>query len=401
MNKLIIKNVEIVDFSNTLKGDVYIEDGIIKEIGIELNKDCEVIDGMGKTLMPGFIDLHSHFREPGFEYKEDIKSGSGAAAKGGYTSVVLMANTKPAISNKKNYDYVIQRGKEIGITNIHQCVTVTKDMKGNSTEHLDSMLNIEGLKFISEDGKGVMDSKIMIEAMNKAKKKNIVVISHAESHDLSSVDMRLAENTMTWRDITLAQHTGARLHMAHVSTKEAMNHIIDGKKNGVNLTCEVTPHHIALNSKTKYRVNPPLREEEDRLALIEGIKSGYVDCIGTDHAPHSEEDKIGGAPGMIGLEFSFTICNTKLVEDKHITINQLSYLMSKGPAKIMDDNSRGTIAIGKIADLVLIDRNRKIKLNKESIVSKSKNSPLIGFEGFGQVLMTMKNGKIVYKEGEF
>ncbi|SFB45574.1 dihydroorotase [Clostridium frigidicarnis] len=401
MNKLIIKNVEIVDFSNTLNGDVYIEDGIIKEIGIEINKDCEVIDGMGKTLMPGFIDLHAHFREPGFEYKEDIKSGSGAAAKGGYTSVVLMANTKPAISNKKDYDYVIQRGKEIGITNIHQCVTVTKDMKGSSTEHLDSMLNIEGLKFISEDGKGVMDSKIMIEAMNKAKKKNIVVISHAESHDLSSVDMRLAENTMTWRDITLAQHTGTRLHMAHVSTKEAMNHIIDGKKNGVNLTCEVTPHHIALNSKTKYRVNPPLREEEDRLALIEGIKSGYVDCIGTDHAPHSEEDKIGGAPGMIGLEFSFTICNTKLVEDKHITINQLSYLMSKGPAKIMDDNSRGSIAIGKIADLVLIDRNRKIKLNKESIVSKSKNSPLIGFEGFGQVAMTMKNGKIVYKEGEF
>lgn len=401
MDKLLIKNVEIVDFSNTLKGDVYIENGIIKEIGIDLNKDCNIIDGMGKTLMPGFIDMHAHFRDPGFEYKEDIKSGSKAAAKGGYTSVVLMANTRPVISNKKDYDYVIKKGEKIGITNIHQCVTVTKEMKGSSTEHLDSMLNIEGLKFISEDGRGVMDSKIMIEAMGKAKKKNIVVISHAESHDLSSVDMRLAENTMTWRDITLAQYTGARLHMAHVSTKEAMNYIIDGKRKGVNLTCEVTPHHIALTSNTKYRVNPPLREEEDRLALIEGLKEGYVDCIGTDHAPHSEEDKISGAPGMIGLEFAFTTCNTKLVKDGHITINQLSYLMSKGPAKIMDDSSRGAIAIGKIADLVLVDRNKKVKLNKESIVSKSKNSPLIGFEGYGQVLMTMKNGKIVYKEGEF
>lgn len=398
--KLLIKNAKIVDFSQTSVGDIYIEDGIIKEIGKELNKNCEIIDAKGYTLMPSFIDLHVHFREPGFTYKEDIESGSKAAVRGGYTTTVLMANTRPCVSSREVYDSIIERGKEVGLVNIHQCITVTKNMRGESTGHLDELLNIEGLKFISEDGRGVMDSKIMIQAMEKAKKKDIVVISHAETHDLSKIDMRLAENTMTWRDITLSEYTRARLHMAHVSTKEAMEYVIESKKRGGRVTCEVTPHHIALTSDTEYRVNPPLREEEDRKFLIDAIKKGYVDCIGTDHAPHSKEDKEKGAPGMIGLEFSFTICNTKLVKEGHITLNKLSEIMSYGPSKIMDDKERGVISMGRKADLVLVDPHREVTLDERFIESKSNNSPLIGFKGYGEVLMTLKDGQVVYRGGD-
>lgn len=393
--ELLIKNVRVLDHRQSFEGDVYIKDGYINELGKSLDKKCEVFEGKGLTLMPGFIDLHAHFRDPGFTYKEDIESGSRAAIRGGYTTVVLMANTNPTVSSRETYNYVLEKAKEVGLVDIEQCITVTKDLKGETTEHLDEIFEHEDIKVISEDGKGVMDSKLLIEAMNKAKGKGIVVISHAESHDLSKIDMRLAENTMTWRDITLAKYTGAKLHMAHVSTKEAMKYIIDAKNEGVNVTCEVTPHHIALNSSISYRVNPPIREEEDRLFLIEAIRKGYVDAIGTDHAPHSEEDKKNGAPGLIGLESAFTVCNTKLVRAGHISLNKLSEIMSYGPAKILGDK-KGAIEIGYIGDLVLVDEKVKVRIEKETINSKSKNTPFIGFEGYGKVVATIKSGRVVY-----
>lgn len=395
--ELLIKNVRVLDHHQTFEGDVYIKDGYINELGKSLYKKCEIFEGKGLTLMPGFIDLHAHFRDPGFTYKEDIESGSKAAIKGGYTTVVLMANTNPSVSSRETYNYVLEKSKEINLIDIKQCITVTKDLKGETTEHLDEIFEHEDIKVISEDGKGVMDSKLLIEAMNKAKDKGVVVISHAESHDLSKIDMRLAENTMTWRDITLAKYTGAKLHMAHVSTKEAMKYIIDAKNEGVNVTCEVTPHHIALNSSISYRVNPPIREEEDRLFLIEAIRKGYVDAIGTDHAPHSEEDKKNGAPGLIGLESAFTVCNTKLTIEGHISLNKLSEIMSYGPAKILGE-SKGAIEIGYIADLVLIDEKAKVRIEEETINSKSKNTPFIGFEGYGKVVATIKSGRVVYRE---
>lgn len=395
--ELLIKNVMVLDHHQTFEGDVYIKDGYINEVGKSLDKNCEIFEGKGLTLMPGFIDLHAHFRDPGFTYKEDIESGSKAAIKGGYTTVVLMANTNPPVSSRETYNYVLEKSKEINLIDIKQCITVTKDLKGETTEHLDKIFEYEDIRVISEDGKGVMNSKLLIEAMNKAKDKGIVVISHAESHDLSKIDMRLAENTMTWRDITLAKYTGAKLHMAHVSTKEAMKYIIDAKNEGANVTCEVTPHHIALNSNISYRVNPPIREEEDRLFLIEAIRKGYVDAIGTDHAPHSQEDKKNGAPGLIGLESAFTVCNTKLTREGHISLNKLSEIMSYGPAKILGE-SKGAIEIGYIADLVLVDEKAKVRIEEETINSKSKNTPFIGFEGYGKVVATIKNGRVVYRE---
>ena len=397
---LLIKNVNLIDESNNFFGDIYIEKGLIKELGTELNKECETLDGKGLVLMPAFIDTHAHFRDPGFEYKEDIESGSKAAVRGGYTTVTLMPNTKPVCSSKKVLDYVVNKGKEVGLVDLYQTVSITKNLSGEEINHLREFEGNPNVKAITDDGKGVSDSKIMMEAMKIAKENNWIVMSHAESPEFSKVDMRLAENMMTWRDITLAKFVDCRLHMSHVSTKEAMKYIIEGKNDGVKVTCEITPHHLALNNKiSNYRVNPPIREEEDVNFLIKAIKMNYVDCIGSDHAPHSKEDKEKGAPGMIGIEQAFSICYTKLVKENHISLNKLSQLMSGNAAKLLNIN-KGKLQPGFLGDLVLIDLNKKRIFKEEDIVSRSKNTPFNGMEFYGDVVVTIKNGKIVYK-GEF
>ncbi|HAT4115782.1 TPA: dihydroorotase [Clostridium perfringens] len=397
---LLIKNVNLIDESNNFFGDIYIEKGLIKELGTELNKECETLDGKGLVLMPAFIDTHAHFRDPGFEYKEDIESGSKAAVRGGYTTVTLMPNTKPVCSSKKVLDYVVNKGKEVGLVDLYQTVSITKNLSGEEINHLREFEGNPNVKAITDDGKGVSDSKIMMEAMKIAKENNWIVMSHAESPEFSKVDMRLAENMMTWRDITLAKFVDCRLHMSHVSTKEAMKYIIEGKNDGVKVTCEITPHHLALNNKiSNYRVNPPIREEDDVNFLIKAIKMNYVDCIGTDHAPHSNEDKEKGAPGMIGIEQAFSICYTKLVKENHISLNKLSQLMSGNAAKLLNIN-KGKLQPGFLGDLVLIDLNKKRIFKEEDIVSRSKNTPFNGMEFYGDVVLTIKDGKIVYK-GEF
>ncbi|EOU1760909.1 dihydroorotase [Clostridium perfringens] len=397
---LLIKNVNLIDESNNFFGDIYIEKGVIKELGTELNKECETLDGKGLVLMPAFIDTHAHFRDPGFEYKEDIESGSKAAVRGGYTTVTLMPNTKPVCSSKEILDYVVNKGKEVGLVDLYQTVSITKNLSGEEINHLKEFEGNPNVKAITDDGKGVSDSKIMMEAMKIAKENNWIVMSHAESPEFSRVDMRLAENMMTWRDITLAKFVDCRLHMSHVSTKEAMKYIIEGKNDGVKVTCEITPHHLALNNKiSNYRVNPPIREEEDVNFLIKAIKMNYVDCIGTDHAPHSKEDKEKGAPGMIGIEQAFSICYTKLVKENHISLNKLSQLMSGNAAKLLNIN-KGKLQPGFLGDLVLIDLNKKRIFKEEDIVSRSKNTPFNGMEFYGDVVVTIKNGKIVYN-GEF
>ncbi|MDK0784082.1 dihydroorotase [Clostridium perfringens] len=397
---LLIKNVNLIDESNNFFGDIYIEKGVIKELGTELNKECETLDGKGLVLMPAFIDTHAHFRDPGFEYKEDIESGSKAAVRGGYTTVTLMPNTKPVCSSKEVLDYVVNKGKEVGLVDLYQTVSITKNLSGEEINHLREFEGNPNVKAITDDGKGVSDSKIMMEAMKIAKENNWIVMSHAESPEFSRVDMRLAENMMTWRDITLAKFVDCRLHMSHVSTKEAMKYIIEGKNDGVKVTCEITPHHLALNNKiSNYRVNPPIREEDDVNFLIKAIKMNYVDCIGTDHAPHSKEDKEKGAPGMIGIEQAFSICYTKLVKENHISLNKLSQLMSGNAAKLLNIN-KGKLQPGFLGDLVLIDLNKKRIFKEEDIVSRSKNTPFNGMEFYGDVVLTIKDGKIVYK-GEF
>jgi dihydroorotase len=394
--ELLIKNVRIVDSSQDFYGDVYIEDGKINNIGKEIFKDCKTIDGNKMVLMPSFVDLHCHFRDPGFTHKEDILSGSKAAVKGGFTAVNLMANTKPVCSNMDIVNYVIDKSRDINLLDVHQIVSITEDMKGEHIEHLNHLT--DNVRFISDDGKGVSSSKVMMEAMLKAKEKGIIVISHAEDEEFTEIDMRLAEDMMTWRDLMLAKYTDCRLHMAHVSTKDAVKNIIRAKKEGVKITCEVTPHHIALNSDTHYRVNPPMREEEDVNVLIEAIKNDWVDAIATDHAPHTKLDKENGAPGISGLETAFSVCYTKLVKEEHITINKLSELMSSNPAKIMNLN-KGEIKIGYDGDLVLVDLDKKFVINSDGFLSKGKNTPFNGKEVWGEVVTTIRKGRVVFDKG--
>ena len=348
--------------------------------------------------MPSFVDTHAHFRDPGFTYKEDIESGSKAAVRGGYTGVNLMANTKPVCSTMETVNYVLKKGRECGLVDIHQCTSITNDFDGSNLDHLDKLTR--EVRLISEDGKDVMDVKVMMKAMEKAKKKDLTVLCHCEDHQLSDVDMRLAENMMTWRNITLASYTGCKVHLAHVSTKEAIDYSIDGKRRGGRITLEVTPHHLVLNRDINdYRVNPPIREEEDRRYIIKAIKDGNVDCIGTDHAPHTREDKEKGAPGLVGLETAFSLCYTELVKKGEITLGRLSELISKNPSEIVGFR-KGQIAVGYDGDFVMVDLEKEYTIEKNSFYSKGKNTPFQGYKVFGEILMTIKGGKIVYsKEG--
>ncbi|MEN8078939.1 dihydroorotase [Clostridioides difficile] len=394
---LLIKNANMIDAYENFNGDILIIDGKINQIGKEINKDgIEIIDAKGLTLMPSFIDTHAHFRDPGLTHKEDMESGSKAAAKGGYTGVCLMGNTNPICSSKDVVEYVRNRAKEVGLIDVHQCVSITENFGGKSIEHLNAFYDDKELIAITDDGVGVMDSSIMMKAMEKAKENNWIVMSHAEDKTFSKIDMRIAEDLMTIRDLYLAKVTNARLHMAHVSTVESIEAIRRAKKEGANVTCEVTPHHIGLTTEeSNYRVNPPIREKEDVKSIIEAIKDGTVDCIGTDHAPHTEEDKAKGAPGMVGLETAFSICYTELVKRNNISINKLSEIMSRNPANILGMN-KGSLTIGKDGDLVLVDLNKEVVVDKESFVSKGKNTPFHGRKYFGEVVMTIKGGKVIY-----
>ncbi|WP_288221124.1 dihydroorotase [uncultured Clostridium sp.] len=396
---LLIKNARIVDSLQDFNGDIYIENGLIKEVGLNLNiENVETINAKGSVIMPSFIDTHAHFREPGLTYKEDIETGSRAALRGGYTGVCLMANTQPICSNKEVLEKVRTREKELKLIDLHQCVSVTKGFNGKDLSHLDNFIDDKRLKAISDDGVGVMDSEIMYNAMLKAKEYGWVIMSHAEDKGFSEFDMRIAENIMTLRDLYLAKETGARLHMCHVSTKEAIEYIRDAKKSFSNITCEVTPHHICLTKDINdYRVNPPIREKEDVSEVIKAIKDGVVDCIGTDHAPHTKEDKEKGSPGMIGLETAFPICYTSLVKSGEITLNKLSEIMSRNGAKILGMN-KGIISPGMDGDLVILNLDKKIVVNSEDFHSKAKNTPFEGMEFYGEVQMTIKSGRILYKK---
>lgn len=395
--EVLIKGARIIDCSQDFTGDVYIKNGLIDEIGRNLVKDCDVIDGEGLMLLPSFVDLHSHFRDPGLTYKEDIESGSRAAVKGGFTGVNLMANTKPVCSSMEIFNYVVEKAKKIGLVDVMQTISITKDLEGEDISHLDKITS--PARSISDDGKGVLKDKVMLEAMKKAAKMGFVVMSHAENGEITSYDTRLSEDIMTVRDICLAKHTGCHLHMSHVSTIQSMTEIIRAKKDGYNVTCEVTPHHIALTGEIEYRVNPSLREKEDTDFLVNAIKEGWIDAISTDHAPHSAEDKLKGSPGMVGIETAFSVCFTRLVKEGHITINKLSEIMSRNPSKIIGFN-KGEIKIGFDGDVVLVDIDKKIKVDANSFASKGKNTPFDGMELYGDIVMTIKGGKVVYsREG--
>ncbi len=396
MNKnLLIKNVIICDKDTYEKKDVLIENGLIKSVETEINENCKVVDGNNQILMPAFVDLHAHFRDPGYTYKEDILSGSRAAVKGGYTTVNLMANTLPVCNGDQLVQRNLTKAKEIDLIDIFQGCSITKDFNGKDYQHIEKITN-KGCKIISDDGNGVESDEVMKKAMEIAFKKGLIVSSHAEYKQISKYDTRQSENQMTQRDLTLCEETRAHLHMAHVSTKEAIEMIAKAKLKGINVTCECTPHHLVLSDAITYKVHPPLRKQDDIEALIKGIHDKTVDCVATDHAPHSQQDKKDGSPGMTGIELAFSICYTHLVRTKKITLMKLSELMSYNPAQILGVN-KGIIQKGVNADLILLDPDDEFKVDGSEFYSKGHNTPFEGKTLKGKIKLVMKEGIVKFE----
>lgn len=375
--------------------DLLLKDGLIAAMGLDLAADGEeVLDCAGRTVLPAFVDLHCHWRTPGFEYKEDIATGSAAAAAGGYTFVNLMPNTKPVCSSADIAHSVMAEAGRIGLCAANQTVSITQNFDGRTLDHLKTLP--EDLKFITEDGKGVQSGNVMAKAFAIAAQRGLTIMSHAEDMDISPWDYRLAENIETVRNLHLSEYYGTRLHMCHVSTKEAVEAIGAAKWKGVPVTCEVTPHHLWF-ADTDYRVNPPIRKAEDVDALIEAIRLGVVDAIATDHAPHTDEEKAAGAAGMVGLETAFGVCYTKLCKEKGLPLARLAELMSTAPAEILGLAGHGRVLPGYAADLALVELDTPYTVDKNALHSKSHNCPYDGAQLFGRVDLTIKGGIVTWK----
>ena len=388
-------------------GDVIPDDGL------------EIIDADGLVVAPGLVDAHVHFRDPGFTYKEDIITGAAAAARGGVTTVICMANTKPAVDNVETLHYIQQKGETTGI-NVLQTATVTKGMQGKELVDME-LLASEGAAGFTDDGLPIMDETVLLEALKKAAELDLPVSLHEEdpkfvyqagvnkgavSEQLSygGAD-RTAEEIMTARDAVLALHTGASLCIQHISSKNSVEIVRAFKKLGADIHAEATPHHFTLTEEavlkygTNARMNPPVRTEEDRLAIIEGLKDGTIDMIVTDHAPHSAEEKakpIAQAPsGITGLETSLALGIKSLVQPGHISLMKLISLMSDAPMRFYRMIPEG-ISEGAAADLVIFGENELWTVKAEEFASKASNSPFIGWELPGRVHYTICGGRIIY-----
>lgn len=394
--KKVFKNAYCFDDVKISNKPIFVKDGIIVD-EFEIDDQTELIDCNNLALLPSFVDMHVHFRDPGFTYKEDLESGSKAALKGGFTSVLLMGNTKPTVSSVEIYEDIMKRAKDLDLIDINQVYTITKDFDGKTLDHLDNLP--KSVKFISDDGHGVDDDLTMYKAMLKAKELGVNMTLHEEVRTVSPIDYEIAEDAMTLRDCYYAYKLNCPVHFSHVSTRGSIKAIEYFKNLGAKITCEVTPHHLYLADKKReeVKVNPPIRSEIDRLSLIEMIKKGVVDCISTDHAPHSKEDKEKGSPGFLGLETSFSTVYEVLVKSGEISLNHLIKLMSTNPAKILGLN-KGKLEIGYEADFTLIDLDEEYTYRQEEILSKSKNSLMIGKTLAGRVKRVYKKGVLKYED---
>ena len=394
--KKVFKNAYCFDDVKISNKPIYVKDGIIVD-EFEIDDQTELIDCNNLALLPSFVDMHVHFRDPGFTYKEDLESGSKAALKGGFTSVLLMGNTKPTVSSVEVYEDIMKRAKDLDLIDINQVYTITKDFDGKTLDHLDNLP--KSVKFISDDGHGVDDDLTMYKAMLKAKELGVNMTLHEEVRGVSPIDYEIAEDAMTLRDCYYAYKLNCPVHFSHVSTRGSIKAIKYFKNLGAKITCEVTPHHLYLADKKReeVKVNPPIRTEIDRLTLIEMIKKGVIDCISTDHAPHSKEDKEKGSPGFLGLETSFSTVYDVLVKSGEISLNHLIKLMSTNPAKILGLN-KGKLKIGYEADFTLIDLDEEYTYREDEILSKSKNSLMIGKTLAGRVKRVYKKGVLKYED---
>lgn len=419
--KLLIKNGTVVTEKGEIKADLLVENGKIAKIASKIEENCKTIDASGKHVLAGLIDMHVHLREPGFEGKEDIESGSKAAVKGGVTQVCCMPNTNPVCDNAVVASYIKHRAQEVNLCKIHPIGAITKGQQGESLSDIGKMKSA-GVVALSDDGKSVDNSLIMRLAMEYADDFGLRCLCHCE--DKSLVDggvvnegynstltglkgsLRAAEDIMIARDIALSESLGIPVHICHVSTYSGVEIIRNAKARGVKVTAETCPHYFILTDDiitgydTDTKVNPPVREEKDKNAIIAGLKDGTLDCIVTDHAPHSLKDKQVeynlAAFGISGIETSFALSYTYLVKSGVMSLRELMDRMSSSPAKILGLEG-GVIEEGAPADLVIADLAEKFVIDPAKFLSKGKNTPFKGFEVYGAIKYTLVDGAIKYK----
>jgi dihydroorotase len=432
----LIKNGRLIDPASGFDGnvDILIKNGKIAEISSTItihahgDSTYEVINAEGLIICPGFIDIHVHLREPGQEHKETIATGSRAAVRGGFTSIACMPNTSPVNDNISVTRTILSKAKDAGLVNVFPVAAISKNSEGKQLVHMADLYKI-GVKGFSDDGWCVMSRELFREALKTAINLNVPVIEHPEDHSVTrdgqvnegKVSEKFglkgmaaeAEDVIVARDIALQEEIGAKLHLTHLSTAGSVELVKNAKKEkkqnnrDVGITCDATPHHLLLTEDliagkkdAVYKMKPPLRTETDREALVEGIKTGIIDCIASDHAPHAAEEKnrpFEEAPfGVIGMETSFSVIYDRLVRTGIIDIKRLIELFSTNPAKILSLTDRGRVEPGLPADLTLLDLNRKFKIKPGDFFSRSTNCPFIGWEGRGMVVCTIVNGTIVY-----
>jgi len=421
---LLIKGARIIDPSHNIdkKADVLIDRGKIVEIksGIHI-KGADVINASNLILAPGFIDIHTHLREPGEEFKETIESGCRAAASGGFVAIACMPNTKPPNDNPSTTRFIMERAKAANGVKVMPIGAITVEQKGEKLCEYFSMKQ-EGMVAISEDGKSVMNSGLMRRAMEYAATHNLPVISHCEDHNLSGKGVMSegiystrfglrpippqAEEIMVFRDIALAELTGCRLHLAHISTASSLFHIRRAKRKNLKVTAETTPHYLYLSDDmlstydTLYKVNPPLRSRSDVMAMRKAIKDGTIDCIASDHAPHSPAEKEVefdiASFGIAGLETTVGL-TLNLVNEGVISIKRAIYLLSTGPAKVLGIPSVG-IAVGNEANMTILDLKKEWTVDPLKFQSKGRNTPFAGFRVKGKAVATIVSGRVLYSE---
>ncbi len=404
------------------KLDILIDGKIIKKISPNIDKNsAEIYDCKNKHIFPGFVDLHCHLRDPGQTYKEDITSGAESAAKGGFTSICCMPNTNPTIDNISTVNYVTRKARDVGKTKIFVIGAMSKGLQGKEISNIGSMINGR-IVALSDDGNCIQNAKLMLNVMRYASTFNIPMISHSEDYSLSKEGQvnygymstklglsgipSLAEEIMVSRDIMLADVTGTHIHIAHATTKRTVDLIRQAKKDGIKVTAEATPHHLILTEKacvnydTNTKMKPPLRSEDNRKALFEGLLDDTIDIIATDHAPHSDYEKelefIKAPFGVIGFESAFSAIYTSFVKTNQMKLENLIEKMTSRPAKIINKNI-GEIEEGLPADLTIADLDTSYTFTEKEILSKSKNSPFLGKKFYGKIEMTICDGKFTWK----
>ena len=420
----LLKNGTLIDYKTNTndKYDILIENDKIKEIAKEIIAPADkIIDCTNLNIIPGMIDMHCHLREPGFEYKETIETGSKSAVAGGFTTICPMPNTKPTPDSAIILQKILDEAKRVNLCNILPYASVSKGEKGEELVDFEELKKAGAIAF-SDDGMPVVNSKMMRQAIIEADKLGTFVASHCEEKSVAQGAINAgkvaeelgvegvlpeAEEIMAAREIVISETNNVRAHICHISTKTTKNMVRDAKKRGVKITCETCPHYFIFTvdevkkSGTNAKMNPPLREEKDRQAIIEGLKEGTIDCIITDHAPHSKEEKekeLAKAPnGIIGFETALSAEIMNLVDSGEMSYLDLVKVTSYNPAQLLHID-KGTIEVGKVADITIFDPNEEYVYTEDMIVSKSKNSPFIGKKLKGKVKYTIVGGRIVYGE---